>query len=79
MRIGEPARKHGVSDEDIWHAVRNALRKVTMDDDLTMLIGPSRSGSMLEVGVLDIDGDDPVVIHAMPLRSKFYPFLGQGR
>jgi hypothetical protein len=26
---------------------------------------------MLEVGVLDIDGDDPVVIHAMPLRSKF--------
>lgn len=79
MRIGEPARKHGLPDEDIWHAIRNALRKVTMDNDLTMLIGPSRSGSMLEVGVLDIDGDDPVAIHAMPLRSKFYPFLGQGR
>jgi hypothetical protein len=76
VRIGEPAYKHGVPEVDTWHAVRNALRKVTMDDDL---IGPARDGSLLEVGVLDIDGDDPVVIHAMPLRSKFYPFLGQGR
>ena len=50
-----------------------------MDYDLTILIGPARDGSLLEVGVLDIDGDDPVVIHAMPLRSKFSPFLGQGR
>jgi hypothetical protein len=47
-----------------------------MDDDFTMLIGPSSDGTMLEIGVLDIDGDDPVVIHAMPLRPKFYRFLG---
>jgi hypothetical protein len=47
-----------------------------MDDDFTMLIGPSPDGTMLEIGVLDIDGDDPVVIHAMPLRPKSYRFLG---
>lgn len=76
MRIGEPARKHGVSDADIWHAVRNAVRWVEMDDDLTMLIGPASDGALLEIGVLDIDGDDPVVIHAMALRRKFYRFLG---
>ncbi|HEX9887930.1 MAG TPA: hypothetical protein VGA69_00510 [Nitriliruptorales bacterium] len=46
-----------------------------MDDDLTMLIGPASDGALLEIGVLDIDGDDPVVIHAMPLRHKFYRFL----
>jgi hypothetical protein len=40
VRIGEPARKHGVSDADIWHALRTAIRKIDMDDDLTMLIGP---------------------------------------
>lgn len=39
MRIGEPARRHRVSDADIWHAVRTAIRKIDMDDDLTMLIG----------------------------------------
>lgn len=75
MRIGGPARKHGVSDADIEHAVRNALRWVVMDEDLTMLIGPATDGALLEVGVLDVDGDDPVVIHAMALRRKFYRFL----
>lgn len=46
-----------------------------MVDDLTMLIGPATDGSLLEIGVLDIDGDGPVVIHAMALRRKFYRFL----
>lgn len=75
MRIGEPARKHGVIDEDILHAVRTAMRKVVIDEDRTMFIGPASDGALLEIGVLDIDGDDPVVIHAMPLRQKFYRFL----
>lgn len=48
---------------------------MTMDDELTMLIGPATDGTLLEVGVLDLDGDDPVAIHAMPLRPKFYRFL----
>jgi hypothetical protein len=47
-----------------------------MDDDLTMLIGPATDGALLEIGVLDLDGWDPVVIHAMPLRPKFYRLLG---
>jgi len=49
-----------------------------MDDELTMLIGPAHDGSLLEVGVLDIDGDDPVAIHAMSLRPRFFPLLGRG-
>jgi hypothetical protein len=32
MRIGEPARKHGVPDDDIWHAVRNATHKIDMGE-----------------------------------------------
>jgi hypothetical protein len=75
VRIGEPARKHGVADVDIWHAARNAIRRVVMDEDLTMLIGPATEGALLEIGVLGLDGDDPVVIHAMPLRPKFHLFL----
>ncbi len=75
MRIGEPARKHGVADLHIEHAIRNAVRRVLMDEDLTMLIGPAPDGSLLEVGILDLEGADPVVIHAMPLRPKFYRLL----
>jgi hypothetical protein len=79
VRIGEPARKHRVTDADIDHAVRKAIRRVVMDEDLTMLIGPAASGALLEIGVLDLDGEDPVVIHAMALRPKFYRFLESGR
>lgn len=61
------------------HAVRTAVRRVVMDEDLTMLIGPGADGSLLEVGVLDLEGEDPVVIHAMGLRAKFYRFLGRGK
>jgi len=77
VRIGEPARKHGVDDADIWRAVRTATRRIDMDDDLTMLIGPARNGTPLEIGVLDLSSDDAVVIHAMRLCPKFYQFIRQ--
>ena len=75
MRIGQPARKRGVSEEDVRHAVRNAMRRIDLGEDLTMLIGPAADGSLLEIGVLDLEGEDPVVIHAMELSRKFYLFL----
>ena len=76
VQIGAPARKHGIPDAGIWHGARNATHKIDMDDDLTMLIGPSRDGAPLELGVLGLDSDDPVIIHALPLRAKFHRFLG---
>lgn len=76
MRIGGPARRHGIAEDDIRHAVRNAMRRHDMGESLTMLIGPAADGALLEIGVLDLDGDDPVAIHAMALRPKFYRFLG---
>lgn len=75
MRIGGPARKHGGADADSWHAARKAVRRVDMDEDVTMLLGPAADGAMLAIGVLDLNGDDPVIIHAMPLRTKFSRFL----
>jgi hypothetical protein len=41
-----------------------------------MLIGPATDGTLLEIGALEIGGDDPVVIHAQPLRPKFHGLLG---
>jgi hypothetical protein len=73
VRIGEPARKHGLPETDVLHAVRNAVLRIEMDEDLTMLIGPAGDGGLLEIGVLD--GDDLVVVRAMALRAKFYRFL----
>jgi hypothetical protein len=41
-----------------------------------LFIGADWSGRLLEVVVLDDDPDEePIVIHAMPLRPKFHRFL----
>ncbi|MGH8947143.1 MAG: hypothetical protein ACRDVL_13475 [Acidimicrobiia bacterium] len=37
------ARKHGISDDDMLHGYRNPIRVFALDD-LTMLIGPDKSG-----------------------------------
>lgn len=50
-----------------------AIAEWELEDGLTMLVGPARNGGLLEVGVLGIDGDDPVIIHAMRARPRFLP------
>ena len=75
MEIAESARKHGVRDEDIEHAVRHPLR-VVPGEGRDLVIGAGRSGALLEVVILDDDpNEDPVVFHAMPLRPKFHHYL----
>lgn len=71
MDIETSARKHGVPDEDMIHAIRHHWRAFETDDpDVTMFVGPSRTAEPLEVGVVS-DEDGIGVIHAMPARRKF--------
>jgi hypothetical protein len=75
VEIADSARKHGVPDEDITHAVRNPIRLVA-GEGRTLVIGADRAGRLLEVVVLDDDPDEePVIIHAMALRPKFRDYL----
>lgn len=69
--IAPSARKHGVEDEDTLHAYRNATDAWHLDDGLVMLVGPDRSGALLEIGVVRADDGTPVIVHAMKLRPKF--------
>lgn len=71
MDIEASARKHGVADEDMLHAVRHHWRAFETDDPaVTMFVGPTRAGAPIEVGVV-VDDDGSAVIHAMAARSKF--------
>jgi hypothetical protein len=75
VEIADSARKHGVRDEDIDHAIRHPIR-VVPGDGRDLVIDADRSGWPLEIVVLDDDADEePIVIHAMPLRPKFHPYL----
>ncbi|TDE14111.1 hypothetical protein E1269_05055 [Jiangella asiatica] len=68
--IAPSARKHGVSDEDILHAYRCAMRSDDEDDGLTMVVGPSRAARLLELGVVR-SAAGPVVVHAMSAGRKY--------
>lgn len=76
MEILSSARKHGIGDDDIRHAVNNAIAAITTTTqaDFTMLIGPDVASRLLEIGVLAADDND-YVIHAMPARKKYLTMI----
>lgn len=75
MEIADTARKHGVRDEDMQHAIRHPIH-VIPGEGRDLVIGADRSGRLLEVVILDDDpNEEPIVIHAMTLRPKFQRFL----
>lgn len=71
MDIHESARKHGIADDDVRHAVQNAMALDEMDDDARLYLGPSRSGALLEVITLVREDGSELAIHAMPMRPKY--------
>lgn len=75
MEVRSSARKHGITEADMLHAVRHPLARLDLGDDAWMLLGPDTTGRLLEVGVGGASGDEPRIFHAMPLRPKFYRYL----
>lgn len=57
VQIADSARSHGVRDGDIDHAIRHPLR-VVAGEGRDLVIGPDRSGRLLEVVILDDDPDE---------------------
>ncbi len=79
MEIYDTARKHGISDADILHAIAHAVEVVDLEPDAdppkVLGIGPDIAANLLEVIWLELDDDRDLVIHAMPLRSMFFSLL----
>lgn len=77
MEIRQSARKHGVTDAEIMHAIDNAMRYVEYEyhgEDRLLVIGHSGTGRLLELVLVPV-GDPTRVIHADTLRPKFYDYL----
>ncbi|QOM48302.1 hypothetical protein [Mycobacterium tuberculosis] len=76
MEVRASARKHGINDDAMLHAYRNALRYVELEyhgEVQLLVIGPDQTGRLLE---LVIPADElPRIIHANVLRPKFYDYL----
>lgn len=78
MEIHDSARKHGVADEDILHAIDHALafEDAGEDPDRWLLIGPDTAGNLLEVVVMILVEGNQIAIHAMPMRDNYRRLLG---
>jgi hypothetical protein len=75
-RIHHTARKHGIDDADIRHAIEHVLAVEEYEDaDRVLYLGPGRAANMLEIITLAVDEEVELVIHAMPMRPKYRPLL----
>ena len=63
--VHDSARRHGVGDDDIRHAMSHAVVIEDQDDDTRLYLGPSRSAALLEVVTIIDDDNAELVIHAM--------------
>lgn len=77
MDVHPSARKHGVVDEDVVHAIDHSLavEDAGEDPDRWLVIGADRAGNLLEVIVLSTTEGSQLAIHAMPMRPKFRRLL----
>jgi hypothetical protein len=77
VEIHSSARRHGIVDDDILHAIEHSMvvDDVGEDPDRWLVIGPDRAANLLEVIVLVTAEGDEVIIHAMPIRAVYRKLL----
>jgi hypothetical protein len=79
VEIHRSARRHGIDDHDIRHAMEHPVVVADIDPDAgspkLLAIGPDRAGNLLEVVALTLSGGRLLVIHAMRLRRKYRGLL----
>jgi hypothetical protein len=77
VEIHPSARKHGIADDDIVHAVEHAAVVADTEDDpdKVLYLGADRAGNLLEVVTVVRLAELDLVIHAMPMRSTYAPLL----
>jgi hypothetical protein len=78
VEIHPSARRHGIADEDIEHAMAQAMAIEDQDDDTRLYLGPSRSGEPLEAVTIVRDDGTELAIRAMRMRAKYRRLLPGG-
>ena len=79
VQLHASSTKHGVDPVDAGHAFERPVAVVDLDPESAppkiLVIGPDRSGNLLERIALVLADDDLLVVHAMRLRPVFDRYL----
>jgi len=72
VEIHSSARRHGIGDDDIAHALEHAVAWIELGDDPVrfLVAGPDSAGNLLELVLLSLPRQRVLVIHAMKLRRS---------
>lgn len=72
VEIHSSARRHGIGDDDISHALDQAVAWIELGDDPVrfLLAGADSAGNLLELVVLSLPRHPVLVIPAMKLRRS---------
>lgn len=79
LQVHPSARKHGIADVDIEHAVAHAMAIEDQQGDKRLYLGPARSAQLLEVITFVRTDDSELAIHAMGMRPRYRPVLSGER
>jgi hypothetical protein len=79
VRFARSARNHRVSRAAILHVIEHALLRIReppfagtkWPDDRLVYLGDDARGVALEIVAVELEEDELLVIHAMPLRKKY--------
>jgi hypothetical protein len=77
VEIHRSARRHGIDDRDMLHAINFSLvvEDLGEDPDRWLIIGPDTAGNLLELVILMTAEGAELVIHAMALRPAYRRLL----
>jgi hypothetical protein len=77
VEIHPSARRHGIADADMLHAIDQSLVVDDLGDDPDrwLVIGPDQAANLLELVVLVTAEGNELMIHAMPLRAVYRKLL----
>lgn len=80
MEVHDSARKHGIADADIAHAITHDLYAGDIAERegrpwRVLYLGPDRAGNLLEVVVVERDDGTELAIHALRMRKRYEALL----
>jgi len=70
--ILDSARKHGISDEDILHALTHSIERIIIEgeENKYLYLGFNSALNQLELITVEMVEDKIIVIHAMKARKS---------
>jgi hypothetical protein len=72
FRFARSAHKHGISHDRAAYVIERCGQPYEgLDGDAVLFLGDDWNGVPVEVGAIELDDGDLLVIHAMRLRRKY--------